>query len=327
MPFSAGGGSAGGGFHGGSSFSGGSSSHSSGPLSSKDNSSSSQSPYLYGGISYMKAPKTRRFVYYTNKKPEYIYCKGDLSKPYTTRLFFLFLLIPVLAVSLFFTVGIPHKLTGFTDSAIHINDKAGIIKDEETLVSSLESFRNKTGITPCIVTVFSDSTKAYDSLEDFALEYYRRWFDDEAHYLIVICAGSDKSHMKDWAWESVAGNNTASILNPKVRKTFNSKLQSGFSDWGMEYSSQVLSKGFNTLTEISLEDKLAFGEHAPVASVFLIMSLFFTVYLIAYDPHRKYKGAVPCDFGTEEKECLNCGGLYAQGTVKKCPYCGQYVFD
>ena len=71
------------------------------------------------------------------------------------------------------------------DHTIIIKDEANVINDEAALKKELERFRDKTGVTPSVVTVHNETWANYGRLEEYAYDRYLREFDDEMHWLIV----------------------------------------------------------------------------------------------------------------------------------------------
>lgn len=184
MPHSSGGGSHGGGSH-----------HSSSSHSSSHRSSSG------GGSSRIRTSRTyfpgaRRFVYYRNGVPNYVYSDTDLSKgPSKLRFLMLIFYVPfVLAAFLmiFTSFGVPEKLKVDYNSQIVIQDDANVLGDTTKLSDALEDFFNTTGISPAVMTVYnSDWEDNYTNLEKYAYELYVNRFYDEKHWLIVYSQPKD----------------------------------------------------------------------------------------------------------------------------------------
>lgn len=194
MPHSSGGGSHGGGSHHSSS------SHSSSHRSSSGGSSSR----IRTSRTYF--PGARRFVYYRNGVPNYVYSDTDLSKgPSKLRFLMLIFYVPfVLAAFLmiFTSFGVPEKLKVDYNSQIVIQDDANVLGDTTKLGDALEDFFNTTGISPAVMTVYnSDWEDNYTDLEKYAYELYVNRFYDEKHWLIVYSQPKDPDDgFNNWYW-------------------------------------------------------------------------------------------------------------------------------
>ena len=123
MPHSSGGGSHGGGSHGGGHGGSGSSSPS--------------------GIQHKYYPGSHRYVYYVNKRPQYIYSKNDPTKINMqgfllsivgTIFFFVFAVVAFIASIL----DVPTKLKAtYNNPGVVIQDNAGIITNSSRLYNEL----------------------------------------------------------------------------------------------------------------------------------------------------------------------------------------------
>ena len=208
MPHSSGGGSHGGGSHHSSS------SHSSSHRSSSGGSSSR----IRTSRTYF--PGARRFVYYRNGVPNYVYSDTDLSKgPSKLRFLMLIFYVPfVLAAFLLISTsfGIPEKLKVDYNSQIVIQDDANVLGDTTKLGDALEDFFNTTGISPAVMTVYnSDWEDNYADLEKYAYELYVNRFYDEKHWLIVYSQPKDPDdEFNNWYWEGMQMIPTVSLLHP-----------------------------------------------------------------------------------------------------------------
>ena len=175
MPHSSGGGSHSGGSHSGSGFSG--SSSSSGGSSAKH-------------IKHTSFPGARRYVYYENYRPVYVYADYDITEK-RSPLRFLMLLFYLPFILFTFSMFAeayhhPHKLPQNYDYKIVVEDKANVLGNTAELRNSLVAFYNRTGISPAVITVEnSDWQGIYSDLENYAYDLYVNHFADESHWLIV----------------------------------------------------------------------------------------------------------------------------------------------
>ena len=175
MPHSSGGGSHSGGSHSGSGFS--SSSSSSGGSSAKH-------------IKNTSFPGARRYVYYENYRPVYVYADYDIRKGTASGKFFSIL---GSAVSLLFGIMLlamcydkPQKMDTSPSYSCEIVDCAGVIDDADMVQSAIDDFYDETGIPVEVMTVNNEDWQgSYSKLEDFAYDMYVTEFDDEEHWLVV----------------------------------------------------------------------------------------------------------------------------------------------
>ena len=189
MPHSSGGGSHSGGSHSGSGFS--SSSSSSGGSSAKH-------------IKHTSFPGARRYVYYENYRPVYVYADYDIRKGTASGKFFSIL---GSAVSLLFGIMLlamcydkPQKMDTSPSYSCEIVDCAGVIDDADMVQSAIDDFYDETGIPVEVMTVNNEDWQgSYSKLEDFAYDMYVTEFDDEEHWLVVYSEPtSPDPDFNDW---------------------------------------------------------------------------------------------------------------------------------
>src|SRR5574344_1894212 len=330
MPHSSGGGSHGGGSHSGS-FS---SSHSSGG----GNLSAFRNRYFPGA--------KHRYVYYRRNVPHYVYSNYDLDDFHRSAkgqifgcIFMILFMIPFIVTPLMSIVPViavskPIKLD-YGDTSVVIEDNIGVIDDERELKKTLKDFRDKTGITPCIVTVKTEEWAAnYSTLENYAYDYYVNTFDDECHWLFIYSeptsASSSSSGFNNWQWEGMQGNDTDNILTENKVGDFNEEVQKLLTD-----NDVGVGEAFNTSFEDLNETVMNFDSNI------IPMVIFFVVWygIIGYVIFGMIKGlpailhaanAVEVDMAKNKQEakqmeiCFNyCGGIYVRSqTGNICPHCG-----
>lgn len=162
MPHSSGGGSHSGGSHSGSGFS--SSSSSSGGSSAKH-------------IKNTSFPGARRYVYYENYRPVYIYADYDIRKGTASGKVWS---IIGSAVSLLFGIMLialcydkPQKMDTSPSYHCEIKDTAGVIDDMDKVQDAIVDFYDVTGIPVEIMTVNNEDWQGgYSELEYFAYDMY-----------------------------------------------------------------------------------------------------------------------------------------------------------
>lgn len=167
MPHSSGGGSHSGGSHSGSGFSG--SSSSSGGSSAKH-------------IKHTSFPGARRYVYYENYRPVYVYADYDITEK-RSPLRFLMLLFYLPFILFTFSMFAeayhhPHKLPQNYDYKIVVEDKANVLGNTAELRNSLVAFYNRTGISPAVITVENSDWQGNDT-DDVLTESVTNSFNDE----------------------------------------------------------------------------------------------------------------------------------------------------
>lgn len=234
MPHSSGGGS-----HSGGSHSSSSSSHSSSSGGGSHSSGVRRSAPVR--MESMRGDKRRRgydrYAYYRSypgpggtpyRYIEYYDVKRHPSRSTLIQLiaFFLFMLLFPLLTRV---EGFKHPLDTTTyDSAVLIEDDIDVMtpQEEAHLSSTLEAFRDKTGIAIAIITTENDSWEPYySSLENYAYDLYvNRWYD-ECHWLFVYSEPvGESSDFVDWHWEGMQGDKTDSLLTTSVTEEFNAQL-------------------------------------------------------------------------------------------------------
>ena len=306
MPHSSGGGSHGGGSH-----------HSSSSHSSSHRSSSG------GGSSRIRTshtyfPGARRFVYYRNGVPNYVYSDTDLSKG-------------------------PSKLRFLMLSLIHIQDDAQVLGDTTKLGDALEDFFNTTGISPAVMTVYnSDWEDNYTDLEKYAYELYVNRFYDEKHWLIVYSQPKDPDdEFNNWYWEGMQGDDTDSIITSSVAYDFTNDLHKRLLVEGTKVN-DAITDSFNALTPTVMKFRFE-GETFGIGIFMLLFVGFHAFFMVFFRPDaNKYKGAkeVPLDgyyappqqtapqpqsVVMKQASCEYCGGVYTVGSCNACPHCGAPI--
>lgn len=274
MPHSSGGGSHSGGSHSGSGFS--SSSSSSGGSSAKH-------------IKHTSFPGARRYVYYENYRPVYVYADYDIRKGTASGKFFSIL---GSAVSLLFGIMLlamcydkPQKMDTSPSYSCEIVDCAGVIDDADMVQSAIDDFYDETGIPVEVMTVNNE----------------------------------------DWYWEGMQGNDTDDVLTKSVTNSFNDELQNNLTARTRYTVSSAISTSFDDLTPTVMKSKvnwtILFTSIAILAFVCLHACL-----MIGINPKaRKYAKAKPCSDAAQEKACEYCGYTYVVDTCTECPHCGAPI--
>ncbi len=310
MPHSSGGGSHGGGGHGGGSHGTGSRGFS-GPAV--------RSTYFPGSM---------RYVYYANRMPHYIYTTENFTQRMGKKRYLsLLIYFPMLAIILGFLVGAVHnpkKLSMAYNTDIVISDKAYVLDADASLKATLTAFRDKTGITPAVITVNNESWQGhYNSLEQYAYDLYVNAFADESHFLIVYSTSRPNNGYIDWYWEGMQGDDTDSVLTSSVLSTFNSELQKNLTARSRFTVSKAIETAFQAILPTVMKTTVQWS--AVITALFMIAFIICHAYfMLGFNPKAKqYRTAVPCpEVLTEQAVCEYCDGVYVVGTCTTCPHCG-----
>ena len=327
MPHSSGGGSHSGGSHssGGHSHS----SHSSGGGSSGSSSSrrSSNQPF----------PGAKRYLYYRNNTPYFIYANYDVRKPdpmprVSAFIVFFMILLPIMigcAIVMIRSVNVPKKLTHSDKPKYVIEDNIGVLEDTKQLKSAMKDFYDTTGIIPAVITVRNeDWNEDYTSLENYAYDLYiNRFHKDETHWLIVYSESIKDNGFNDWYWEGMQGDDTDNILTGKRADAFTESLQKRLllrDKYSVDAAIALTLDEFRPQMMRPSLDGLKFGFGLFLFLVF--GGVTFYSFAVAYKPAKvpeEYKNAKLCELTQVYQEpCNFCGGIYIIGMHTTCPHCG-----
>lgn len=315
MPHSSGGGSHGGGSHGGS-----------------HHSSSRGGSGNYGRVGSKPFTGAKRYYYYKNHRPVYVYANYDITEqPKKSRFWNLLFFAPFLLIGLVAIIsafGAPSRLdVDYSDTNIYIVDNAQVIESQSQLRNMCQEFFEKTGITPAIVTMYNDDWEDYYyDLEDYAYDFYVDSFEDEKHWLIMYSKDRLTGEWNDWYWEGMQGDDTDAILNQSVLDVFNEKLQKYLLQESKYTAGEAITTAFSDILPILMEpytDWELIGS-IGIFELYIIIMMYFAV---IRNPNKKYANAKKYDKAEEPIEftCDYCGGIYIAGTCMTCPYCGAAV--
>ena len=325
MPHSSGGGSHSGGSHSSHSSSSSHSSHSGGGGGSSRRSSST--PF----------PGSRRFLYYNDNKPYFIYTNYDIRKPdpwprVSAIIVFCVAFLPFLILSFFLMIrgiNIPHKLeNSVKNPKFIVEDNIGVIEDKKALKQYMREFYDTTGITPAVITVRNeDWNEDYTSLENYAYDVYLDRFDDETHWLFIYSESIKDNGFNDWYWEGMQGDDTDNILTSKRANEFTEVVQKRLIDRDKYSVDAALGLTLDEFRPKVMKPSLDSSRFISGAFMFIMMSLMsFGVLANAFKPVKipeMYKKAQPCELTAVYQEpCNFCGGIYIIGMHTTCPHCG-----
>ena len=330
MPHSSGGGS-----HSGGSHSSGGSHHS----SSRSSGGSSSGGGLPSNRRTSSQPfkGSRRYLYYRDSKPYFIYSNYDIRKrnpmPLIAGLIvFSIFLLPVLVgsiIAMILSFQPPKRLTYYHKCPeLVVEDDIGVIKDEDRLKESMESFFDTTGIVPAVVTISNETWQEnYTNLEAYAYDLYVNRFRDEYHWLIVYSEAEKDNGFSDWYWEGMQGNNTDPILTEDIADRFTESLHTRLlqrDKYDVDTAIAVTFDEYNPQMMKVRMDKVVFFSGLFVFVLFAFITWYS--FAVAYKPEKvpeEYKNAKLCELTAVYQEpCNFCGGVYIIGMHTTCPHCG-----
>ena len=327
MPHSSGGGSHSGGSH--------SSSHSSYHSSRSGGSSGGGLPSNRRSSS-TPFPGSKRYLYYRNNKPYFIYTNYDVRKPdpmplVTGLIVFFIILLPCILGGLFAivkSVTIPHKVDSDKHPKFVIEDNIGVIEDKKQLKKSMQAFYDTTGIIPAVITVDnSEWNEDYTNLENYAYDVYVNRFKDEDHWLIVYSEAVKDNGFNDWYWEGMQGDNTDTVLTNKRADAFTVSLHKRLLDRDTYSVDAAIALTFDEYRPQMMRPYLNMGGF--LAGMFILLmfgGISWYVFAVAYKPAKvseEFKNAQPCELtAVYEEPCNFCGGIFIVGMHTTCPHCG-----
>ena len=330
MPHSSGGGS-----HSGGSHSSGS--HSSHSSRSSGGGSSSGGSHSRRVTSSQPFPGSKRYLYYRDNKPYFVYSNYDVSKKDNSSLVmgiivFVFFILPALVgpvIGMVVAFEKPKKLTYYHKCPeLVIEDNLGIFEDEDALEESMKAFFDTTGIVPAVITVSNDEWKEnYTSLENYAYDVYVNRFRDEYHWLLVYSESVKDNGFVDWYWEGMQGDNTDKLLTDKRADAFTESLHTRLlqrDKYSVDTAIAVTLDQYRPeLMKVTLDSKLFY----ICLFIFVLFSLIaWYMFAVAYKPSKVpevYKNAKLCELTAVYQEpCNYCGGIYIIGMHTTCPHCG-----
>ena len=305
-------------------------SHSGGSHSSSSGSGGRSTPSVYR--SYHSG--TRRFVYYQNNRPYYYYSTEKVKEPAPWRLpsaiivlaAYLLLCIPISSLA----VITPYKLEMDYDTDIVIADNIDVMNgDEEAdLIEKLREFQDITGITPSVLTVDNEEWKPYyESISDYAYDYYVNAFADEAHWLIVYSTdgGTD---FEDWHWEGMQGDSTDNIITSDVSDHFNEVMQKELTARSRYTVKDAIFDSFSTILPGIMDKHIDWELVAALIILSVIVVAFCVSEIYRTIRAKKQSHSYACKTAEEqplEDTCEYCGGVYVHGIHLSCPHCGAPI--
>ena len=251
----------------------------------------------YAKISKSPFPGARRYRYYHDGSYRYCYSTQDPSKSFRpSRLLLGIAYIPFLAVGGFMLLSSMRSIFAKPktyDYDIVIKDEAGILDSFFDLDGTLEAFRDKTGVTPAVITVNNETWQnRFDSLESYAYNRYIAEFSDESHWLLVYSEPvTPDPEFNDWYWEGIQGDNTDSVITDAVADGMTNMVQTSL-DAGYDLT-DVLEKAFEEATDNIIVRKPTIFSLLPsmLPAMLMIAFVCFHAYFMLGLNELKYKNA------------------------------------
>ena len=305
-------------------------SHSSGSHSSSSYSGGKSTPSVYK--TYHSG--TKRYVYYQNNRPRYYYSKEKVKMPTAWKLPVAITVLVVLVLfcilSFSWSVITPSKLEMDYDTEIVIDDNIDIMTEaeESDLTAKLKEFQDITGITPAILTVKNKKWEShYDSLENYAYDYYVNAFSDECHWLIVYSTDGG-TEFEDWHWEGMQGDLTDNIITSEVSDHFNDVMQKEVTARTRYTVKDAIYDSFSAILP-GIMNKSIDWENVVMTIIFAIIMIGLCIsYIFDIIKAKKQSHSYVCKTAEEdplEDTCEYCGGVYVHGIHISCPHCGAPI--
>lgn len=285
-------------------------------------------------------PGAKRYRYSYRGRTEYFYAnEGQDGLPPLVVL--LFAVIVIIAIFLGPSIkACLYKIKVDYDDKLVVEDDLGRIKDKSALLDSFSEFKEKTGITPALITVsYKDYAYYYDNLEDYAYALYSSMFTDEKHWLIVYEELGDVDNIPEdirykainepqWQFCGMQGDETDYILTYEITDSFNSvfcgKLSEGQSP------DQAYVAAMNSILP-SLR-KFKFTSETAVAIILIVLFTIISCSFMNITPRqRAMRNAledsddISDNMVQEEKNqvvCSFCHNSYPADYYSVCPNCG-----
>ncbi|MBO6112276.1 MAG: TPM domain-containing protein [Lachnospiraceae bacterium] len=305
-------------------------SHSSGSHSSSSHGGGRSTPSVYN--TYHSG--TRRYVYYQNSRPHYYYSTEKVKEPAGWKLpvaiTVLVILVLFCILSFYWSVITPYKLDMDYDTEIIITDNIDVMTAEEEadLTEKLKEFQEITGITPAVLTVNNEEWKPhYDSLGNYAYDYYVNNFSDECHWLIVYSTDGGTG-FEDWHWEGMQGDNTDNIITSEVSDQFNAVMQKEVTARTRYTVKDAIYDSFSAI-EPGIMEKSIDWENVVYTIIFAVIMIGVCIsYIFDITRAKKRSNSYVCKTAEEdplEDTCEYCGGVYVHGIHISCPHCGAPI--
>ena len=275
---------------------------------------------------------SRKFRYYRNGSPVYIYSNQDLTsmedpKP---RWFALIFFIPFIAVFLSLIIdafNIPQKpLEAYNPSNVAVIDAADVFssQEEEQLSTKLKEFCDTTGITTQILTIEPEEWMDNGSLENYAYHRYYVQFDNEDSWLIVY--SEQDQGQGEWFWEGIQGDNTIDVMDVFIND-FNTELTSQLmlNQIATPETAFIaaLNKAEKEFTNQSFSVDIVSIIFTSIGICFILVVAYFSIF---FQPKKEYSSEELEE--VFDNDCnANNGSLNSSAQSKiECRYCG-YVYN
>lgn len=289
-------------------------------------------------VSSSPFPNARKFRYYRNGSPVYVYSNVDLravpdAKP---RWFMILFYLPfVFAVIGMFgsAMQFPQRpLDLVTTAQVAVCDEGDVfsLEEEERLVGVLNDFKNSTGVTAQVVTVDWETwSKGATSFSNYAFYRYYVQFSDENCWLLVY--SELDNGLTDWEWEGIQGDNTIDVVDVFI-DSFNIDVQSGLMSSHEPDPAETFIQAFSEASGAFDGQRFEVSwEELPMAIFVALFVAFHSYVMIFAGTRKKYSNSEleeVFDGGCNAtKYCKYCGGVYTVAVDQRCPNCNSYIGD
>ena len=274
----------------------------------------------------------RRYVYYRNSAPIYVYSNyGNTSGQglHIGRLLIYLVIVLAMASAFMDLVSPQPKVSTNYNHAIVVEDSIGVIDSESQLKAALESFFDATGISPAVITVENkDWNHFYSDLSNYAYDLYVNRFSDERHWLLVYSQpkGASGAYV-DWFWEGIQGDETDGILTRDAVERFGNLLQKYLTANSRYTVGDAFAQAFRDFTP-TVRDTGSVSADTVVIDLLLILGIIVLGLYRSGILHKKEKRPTDLPEDAEvvsedssEITCEYCSGVYLSNAVR-CPHCG-----
>jgi len=263
--------------------------------------------------------------YNGNGQPRYFYQRPDNNRKLKlvkiiVIAFVIMTILPVVigSVMLGFFSGKQTIKPSSYDSGVMIEDTAGILGDTDELENQLEILLDKTGVSAVIITidnsVWQDGSEIckgdeidlitgdnYRDLTQYTADLYRRNFDDQKHWLVVLANDQlGLGYEENWNWADYRGEDTKSFLSDSAIRKFNETLKNELDK--KQAPSYALYEASHDLIRYTVISKSLTKMVTKLALFFGIMIvitcvLFKLRFFRKASEHRNYKSSFNSSYG------------------------------
>ena len=299
-----------------------------GNIHAANNTTSTVSQKTSGKIKKKYFSGATRFVFYVNKKPQYVYADYDITqRKGPMRYLVLCVYIVILLIGLKLTSGglvTPKAIASSAEytPSVTIYDDLDVLGNTTSLEKAMTKFMVTTGVAPCVVVVESNDrtlTSYRSDLGKYAKKTYTDKFVDQKHWIIIYKYDPDNPTAVDAA--EYHGTETKNVITTKSAANFMEILNRALGNRPQYTICQAFEKAFNDTEPVIM----SFQTNPILLGIGIAICLYAVVFgwiKFGYNKNERYFGkAVICPSSVTEEKCVHCGGYYVVGTGIACPHC------